>query len=138
MKYNYPHATRDFVAESVAFIDDNSLNNDDFSLMMPRIQSLAFRTTQWVTVIGGSRAIVQQLVDAGVSRGKIRWVAGRDAEQREWATEQALLAGTSSVVLSFLDHYSSPRVHQRFKMASKVSQTHSFVFRTPPSQSPLH
>ncbi|RUO63009.1 hypothetical protein [Pseudidiomarina insulisalsae] len=138
MRYNYPHANREFVADTFAWGDETTLSSTEFAVMIPRIQSLALRTKQWVTVIGGSRDIVRQLVNAGVSRSRIRWVGGRDADQREWATEQALLAGTSSVVLSFLDGLSSPRVSQRLKMASKVSQTHSFVFQSLPSQSPLH
>ncbi len=138
MRYNYPHMSRELAVEALNVTDESTLSSEDFAAMMPRVQSLALRTKQWVTVIGGSRDVIQQLVNAGVSRSRIRWVAGRDADQREWATEQALLAGTSSVVLSFLDALSSPRVAQRLKMASKVSHTHSFVFRAPPSQSPLH
>lgn len=101
MRYNYPHASRELAIDTLAFNDTSSLSNEDFASLMPRIQSLALRTKQWVTVIGGSREAIQQLVNAGVSRSRIRWVVSRDADQREWATEQALLAGTSSVVLSF-------------------------------------
>ncbi|MGQ4276770.1 SOS-response cell division inhibitor [Pseudidiomarina sp. E22-M8] len=138
MRYNYPHASRELAINTLAFNEANALCTEDFAGLMPRIQSLALRTKQWVTVIGGSREAIQQLVNAGVSRSRIRWVAGRDADQREWATEQALLAGTSSVVVSFLDGFSAPRVAQRLKMATKVSQTHSFIFHKQSSQSPLH
>ncbi|CAB0150645.1 hypothetical protein PSI9734_01088 [Pseudidiomarina piscicola] len=138
MRYNYPHASHELADNTLPHHDDSNLSNDDFASLMPRIQSLALRTKQWVTVIGGNRDAIQQLVNAGVSRARIRWVAGRDADQREWATEQALLAATSSVVLSFLGDFSSPRVAQRLKMASKVSATHSFIFHEQPSQSPLH
>ncbi|MEA3588356.1 SOS-response cell division inhibitor [Pseudidiomarina sp. 1APP75-27a] len=138
MRYNYPHASQELAVNTLAVTDDSSFSSEEFASLMPRIQSLALRTKQWVTVIGGSREAIQQLVNAGVSRSRIRWVAGRDADQREWATEQALLAGTSSVVLSFLGDVSSSRVAQRLKMARKVSQTHSFIFHNQPSRSPLH
>ena len=138
MRYNYPHASRELAVDNFVAGDEAHLLAEDFASLMPRIQSLALRTKQWVTVIGGNRDVIQQLVSAGVRRSRIRWVGGRDADQREWATEQALLAGTSSVVLSFLPGFSSPRVAQRVKMASKVSHTHSFVFHTPSSQIPLH
>lgn len=105
--------------------------------VLPRIQALSLRTNQWITVIGARRDIVEQLVAAGVSRTRIRWVHGRNQDEREWATEQALLAGTSSIVLSWLGEL-SPRMQQRLKMASKVSQTHSFVLNDLPSPTPLH
>lgn len=105
--------------------------------LLPRLQALATRTNQWVTVIGARREIVDHLVAAGISRTRIRWVHGRNQDEREWATEQALLAGTSSIVLSWLGAL-APRMQQRLKMASKVSNTHSFVFNDLPSSTPLH
>lgn len=105
--------------------------------VLPQLQALALRTHQWVTVIGAPREIIEQLVAAGISRSRIRWVYGRDQDEREWATEQALLAGTSSIVLSWLGDLSH-RSEQRLKMASKVSQTYSFVFNPLPSLTPLH
>ncbi|MBR9907603.1 MAG: SOS-response cell division inhibitor [Gammaproteobacteria bacterium] len=105
--------------------------------LLPRIQALSLRTHQWITVIGARREMIEQLVAAGISRTRIRWVHGRNQDEREWATEQALLAGTSSIVLSWLGEL-SPRMQQRLKMASKVSQTHSFVLNDLPSPTPLH
>lgn len=105
--------------------------------LLPRIQALSLRTHQWITVIGARREVIEQLVAAGISRTRIRWVHGRNQDEREWATEQALLAGTSSIVLSWLAEL-SPRMQQRLKMASKVSQTHSFVLNDLPSPTPLH
>jgi len=105
--------------------------------LLPRIQALSMRTHQWITVIGARREVIEQLVAAGISRTRIRWVHGRNQDEREWATEQALLAGTSSIVLSWLGEL-SPRMQQRLKMASKVSQTHSFVLNDLPSPTPLH
>lgn len=105
--------------------------------ILPRLHALSLRTNQWITVIGARRDLIEQLVNAGISRSRIRWVHGRSQDEREWATEQALLAGTSSLVLSWLGEL-SPRMQQRLKMASKVSQTHSFVFNDLPSLTPLH
>ncbi|RUO49034.1 hypothetical protein [Pseudidiomarina donghaiensis] len=105
--------------------------------LLPRLQALSVRTHQWITVIGARREVIEQLVAAGISRTRIRWVHGRNQDEREWATEQALLAGTSSIVLSWLGEL-SPRMQQRLKMASKVSQTHSFVLNDLPSPTPLH
>lgn len=112
-------------------------NYQHLDSVLPRIQALSLRTNQWITVIGAPRDVVEQLVAAGVSRTRIRWVHGRNQDEREWATEQALLAGTSSIVLSWLGEL-SPRMQQRLKMASKVSQTHSFVLNDLPSPTPLH
>lgn len=116
---------------------EHSTTAVEFVSVIHRIANTALRTNQWITVVGGHRDVITALVDAGVSRGRIRWVIGRDDDQREWATEQALLAGTSSVVLSWLGDL-SPRTQQRLKMASKVSHTHSYVFNEPPMNTPLH
>lgn len=113
------------------------LNLHHLDNVLPRLQALSLRTHQWITVIGARRDVVEQLVAAGISRTRIRWVHGRNQDEREWATEQALLAGTSSIVLSWLGEL-SPRMQQRLKMASKVSQTHSFVLNDLPSPTPLH
>ena len=134
MRYDYQTLNN---VSQVAEHAETSLGDARFDDVLYRVQSLALRTSQWVTVIGGCREAIAQLVAAGVSRNRIRWVGGRDHDHREWATEQALLAGTSSVVLSFLEQI-SPRMQQRIKMASKMSQTHSFVFKELPSRTPLH
>ncbi|MDT7526470.1 MAG: hypothetical protein R3273_08645 [Pseudidiomarina maritima] len=105
--------------------------------LLPRLHALSLRSHQWVTVIGATRDVVEKLVAAGISRTRIRWVCGRNQDEREWATEQALLAGTSSIVLSWLGEL-APRTQQRLKMASKVSHTHSFIFDEQPSRTPLH
>ncbi|RZQ56017.1 SOS-response cell division inhibitor [Pseudidiomarina tainanensis] len=114
-----------------------SASQTDLESVLPRLHALSLRTHQWVTVIGARREVIEQLVAAGISRTRIRWVHGRNQDEREWATEQALLAGTSSLVLSWLGEM-SPRMQQRLKMASKVSHTHSFVFNDLPSLPPLH
>lgn len=134
MRYDFQSAIN---VNQVAEHAEASVGDARFDDVLYRVQSLALRTSQWVTVIGGCREAVAQLVAAGVSRNRIRWIGGRDHDHREWATEQALLAGTSSVVLSFLEQI-SPRMQQRIKMASKMSQTHSFVFNELPSRTPLH
>ncbi|MDX1706129.1 hypothetical protein [Pseudidiomarina sp.] len=137
MRHNYQQHPENVFADSLTCGAEIEIGNARFAEALPRLQSLALRTSEWVTVIGGSRDIIARLVAAGVSRTRIRWVSGRDQDHREWATEQALLAGTSSVVLSFLDDI-APRMQQRLKMASKVSHTHSFVFNELPSSTPLH
>lgn len=134
MRYHYQPSM--MAAEGFAHLAEDS-NSLQFSELLQRIQSLALRTQQWITVVGGHRDQIAQLVQAGVSRHRIRWIAGRDHDHREWATEQALLAGTSSLVVSFLGEL-SPRMQQRIKMASKMSHTHSFVLHESPSRTPLH
>src|SRR5690554_915051 len=109
----------------------------DLQSEIPEVQALAVLTHQWITGISGRREAINHLLFAGICRNKIRWVYGRNQEEREWATEQALLAGTSSIVLTWLGEL-SPRTEQRLKMASKVSQTHSFVFNPALSLTPLH
>lgn len=101
------------------------------------IAQQAMKTAKWITVIGGRREHIEVLAAAGVSRSRIRWVQGRDQDQREWATEQALLAGTSSVVVSWLGEL-SPRTNQRLKLAGRASQTLSFVFPDMVRPDPLH
>lgn len=101
------------------------------------IAQQAMKTAKWITVIGGRREHIEVLAAAGVSRSRIRWVQGRDQDQREWATEQALLAGTSSVVVSWLGEL-SPRANQRLKLAGRASQTLSFVFPDMVRPDPLH
>ncbi|RUO78654.1 SOS-response cell division inhibitor [Pseudidiomarina taiwanensis] len=122
--------------QDIFFQSEEHLSLDLISVV-EQVAATAIRTNDWITVIGGNRDVIAALVQAGVSRGRIRWVVGRDADQREWATEQALLAGTSSVVLSWLEHL-TPRAQQRLKMASKVSATQSYIFNDIPSLAPLH
>lgn len=84
-------------------------------------------TNQWVTVVGGSRAFIAQLMAAGIPATQIRWLRSSNTQQREWALEQASLAGTSGVIIGWLNQL-SPRFCQRVKMASRLSQTKSFLF----------
>ncbi len=137
MRNDFPRFYQDYDNDIRAF--DTAISNDPEQLadLLPRLAALSARTSQWITIIGASREVVEQLVAAGISRTRIRWVYGRDQDEREWATEQALLAGTSSIVLTWLGDL-APRMQQRLKMASKVTHTHSFVFNEAPTLTPLH
>ncbi|MAK71309.1 MAG: SOS-response cell division inhibitor [Idiomarina sp.] len=92
---------------------------------------------QWITVVGGQREFVAQLVAAGVSSQRIRWLRTQSQAQREWALEQALLTGTSGVIIGWLGSLDS-RFNQRVKMASRLSQTQCFLFEEDTLLSHLH
>lgn len=137
MRKQFYHPVTEFNHAMWATAHDLTGPHADLQSVLPEVQALALRTHQWITVIGARREVIDQLIAAGICRNKIRWVYGRNQDEREWATEQALLAGTSSIVLTWLGEL-SPRTEQRLKMASKVSQTHSFVFNPSLSLTPLH
>lgn len=123
------------VTNQVADINTNT--TQDLASVLPTVVAQAMKTHKWVTVIGASREQIESLAEQGISRGRIRWIQGKDNDQREWATEQAILAGTSGVVISWLEAV-SPRTQQRITMASRVSQTTSFIFSELTLRTPLH
>ncbi|MGM0481886.1 MAG: SOS-response cell division inhibitor [Pseudomonadota bacterium] len=84
-------------------------------------------TERWITVVGGQREFIAQLLAAGVASQRVRWLRTNDPQQRQWAVEQAMLSGTSSVVVGWLDDI-EPRFNQRIKMACRLSHTKSFLF----------
>ena len=92
---------------------------------------------QWITVVGGQREFIAQLVAAGVPSQRIRWLRTHNQTQREWALEQALLTGTSGVIIGWLGTVDS-RFSQRVKMASRLSQTQCFLFEEDTLLSHLH
>ncbi|MDV6317240.1 SOS-response cell division inhibitor [Idiomarina sp. HP20-50] len=100
-------------------------------------QALQLKPSQWVTVIGGDKDLIQQLIACGVAESQIRWLRSHSPERCEWALEQALLAGTSSMVIGYLDSVSN-RTWQRAKMASKLSETQYFLFDKNTLTSHLH
>lgn len=95
------------------------------------------QSEQWITVVGGHREFIAQLVAAGVPSQRIRWLRTRNSAQREWALEQALLTGTSAVVIGWLAQIDS-RLSQRIKMASRLSQSQCFLFEEDTLLSHLH
>lgn len=115
----------------------DTAQQQQFAELLPLVVAQAMKSSKWITLIGVSREQIEQLAEAGVSRARIRWIQGKNHDQREWATEQALLAGTSGVVISCLAPV-QPRTQQRFKMASRMSDTHSFIFTTSTLPTPLH
>jgi len=132
-----PETVSSLQLESMAPFASAETQANSFAAILPLIAQQAIKTSKWVTVIGASREQIEALAESGVSRARIRWIQGKDNDQREWATEQAILAGTSGVVISWLDPVST-RMQQRIKMASRVSQTQSFVFSESTLRTPLH
>lgn len=98
---------------------------------------LACSSEQWITVVGGQREFIAQLLSAGIPMHRIRWFRTANQQQREWALEQATLAGTSGVIIGWLNGIES-RFNQRIKMASRLSQTESFLFEEDTLFSHLH
>ena len=82
---------------------------------------------KWITIVGGNREFIAELLAAGIPKQRIRWLRTGDHTQREWALEQATLAGTSAVIVGWLDGLEQ-RFCQRIKMACRLSQTKSFLF----------
>ena len=82
---------------------------------------------RWITVIGGHGHFVQQLVDAGIPRQRIRWLRPGKTHDRAWALEQAVLSGTSDVVVAWVSGFDK-RAVQRIRLSSRLSQTQSFMF----------
>ncbi|EKE81502.1 SOS-response cell division inhibitor [Idiomarina xiamenensis] len=110
---------------------------DEFEHLVQQVVHLAAKSQKWVTVVGASRQLLERLVMAGVNRNRIRWIHARDEEQREWATEQAILSGTSGIVVGWLSAL-TPRSQRRLQMASRVSQTVSFLFTPDTLQPAIH
>lgn len=92
---------------------------------------------QWITVVGGQREFIATLVASGVPSQRIRWLRTQNQTQREWALEQAILTGTSGVIIGWLGTRDS-RFSQRVKMASRLSRTECFLFEEDTLLSHLH
>jgi cell division inhibitor SulA len=82
---------------------------------------------RWITVIGGHSQFIQQLVNAGIPRQRIRWLRPGKTHDRAWALEQAVLSGTSDVVVAWVSGFDK-RAVQRIRLSSRLSQTQSFMF----------
>ena len=92
---------------------------------------------QWITVVGGNREFIAQLLASGVPSSRIRWLRTGNSTEREWALEQATLAGTSAVIIGWLSKVDA-RFCQRVKMASRLSQSQHFLFEEDTLLSHLH
>ena len=123
---------------SAQITSPRSLDCRKYSAIVPVVQqALQQKPSQWGTVIGGDKDVIQQLIACGVAESQIRWLRSHSAERCEWALEQALLAGTSSMVIGYLDSVSN-RTWQRARMASKLSETQYFLFDKNTLTSHLH
>ncbi|MCA1766923.1 MAG: SOS-response cell division inhibitor [Idiomarina sp.] len=130
--------TAENAAPSFQLDAKNSQDSIDVDSLSPVVQqALQQKPSQWVTVIGGDKNVIQQLIACGVADSQIRWLRSNSEERCEWALEQALLAGTSSIVIGYLDSVSN-RTWQRAKMASKLSETQYFLFDKNTLTSHLH
>lgn len=145
MKTQYQHKlshpglwTADNAASTLQLDALKATGSIDVDNLSPAIQqALQSKPSQWVTVIGGDKGIIQQLIACGVAESQIRWLRSDSSERCEWALEQALLAGTSSMVIGYLDSVSN-RTWQRARMASKLSKTQYFLFDKNTLTSHLH
>ena len=145
MKTQYQHKlhhpglwTAESAAPSFQLDAKNTQDGIDVDNLSPVVQqALQQKPSQWVTVIGGDKDVIQQLIACGVAESQIRWLRSHSAERCEWALEQALLAGTSSMVIGYLDSISN-RTWQRARMASKLSETQYFLFDKNTLTSHLH
>ncbi|MCK7458863.1 SOS-response cell division inhibitor [Idiomarina aminovorans] len=130
--------TAENAAPSFRLKAQNTQNAIDVDSLSPVVQqALQQKPSQWVTVIGGDKNMIQELIACGVAESQIRWLRNNSAERCEWALEQALLAGTSSMVIGYLDSVSN-RTWQRARMASKLSETQYFLFDKNTLTSHLH
>ncbi|KPD20708.1 hypothetical protein [Idiomarina abyssalis] len=130
--------TAENTAQSFQLDAKNTQDAIDVDKLSPVVQqALQQKPSQWVTVIGGDKDVIQQLIACGVAESQIRWLRSHSAERCEWALEQALLAGTSSMVIGYLDSVSN-RTWQRARMASKLSETQYFLFDKNTLTSHLH
>lgn len=111
---------------TLSFHNDTTAAQVD-ALSLTLQQALQQKPGQWITVIGGDRHIIEQLIAFGVAESQIRWLRTHSHEHCEWALEQALLAGTSSLVIGYLDSVSN-RTWQRARMTSKLSDTSYYLF----------
>lgn len=122
----------------IKFEQENTSEAVQNDTLSPAVQSaLQQNPSEWVTVIGGDKNVISQLIESGVAEHQIRWLRSQSTERCEWALEQALLAGNSSMVIAYLDSVSS-RTWQRAKMASKLSHTQYFLFDKNTLTSHLH
>ncbi|MGM0429592.1 MAG: SOS-response cell division inhibitor [Pseudomonadota bacterium] len=130
--------TAESAAPSFQLDTKNTQEAIDVDSLSPVVQqALQQKPSQWVTVIGGDKNVIQQLIACGVAESQIRWLRSHSVERCEWALEQALLAGTSSMVIGYLDSVSN-RTWQRARMASKLSETQYFLFDKNTLTSHLH
>lgn len=113
--------------------------NEQQSLPTEEIIELAKRCQrgQWITVVGGQRHFIAELLAAGIAKERIRWLRTADSQQRSWAIEQAILAGNSGIVVGWLPSIDA-RLQQRIRLAGRLTTTKSFLFEEDTLLTHLH
>ncbi|RUO35650.1 hypothetical protein [Aliidiomarina sanyensis] len=96
------------------------------------------RDDQWVTLIGKpAKALIEQLIAAGIRPDRIRRVSAPDQETVVWATEQALLINNSQLVIAWIGDCQG-RDKKRLELAARASQARSFLFSSTSYENPVH
>ncbi|RUO30704.1 hypothetical protein CWE12_05525 [Aliidiomarina sedimenti] len=108
---------------------------------------LAEQSGKWITLIGmpddvdhasGMQKQIESLLNkAGIALHKVRWIRSTDAENKAWATEQALLLDNSALVVAWLGQCEW-RDLKRLQLARKHSQAQSWLSTSACVPTPLH
>lgn len=122
------HEQGNLVKPTMLDQQSNTSDQELWESLCTSLDGLQGRDDQWVTVVGTpGKALIEQLIAAGIRPDRIRRVAVNNHEEAVWATEQALLINNSQLVIAWIGDCQG-RDKQRIELAARVSQARSILF----------
>jgi hypothetical protein len=101
----------------------------ELSLLMPAL-ARATEDERWLVFVAPPHVpYAPALARAGVNLARVLIVHPRNAQEGLWAVEQALRAGTASVVLAWLAH-ADPKALRRLQLAAEAGESLGILFRS--------
>jgi hypothetical protein len=101
----------------------------ELSLLMPAL-ARATEDERWLVFVAPPHVpYAPALARAGVNLARVLIVHPRNAQEGLWAVEQALRAGTASVVLAWLAHADSKAL-RRLQLAAEAGESLGILFRS--------
>lgn len=101
----------------------------ELSLLLPAL-ARATRDERWLVFVAPPHIpYAPALARAGVALSRVLIVHARNAQERLWAIEQALRAGTASMVLAWLAHAESKAL-RRLQLAAEAGDSCGVLYRS--------
>lgn len=117
------------INELVSAPDDLS----QLAILAPTLAKLS-QQGRWIVLVGAPKFDYKTFfLQFGIASDKVLMVHPKDQLDALWATEQALMTGTSSAVLAWPGHISR-RDMRRLQLASKSAKALAFVFQNTDGQ----
>ncbi len=101
----------------------------ELSLLMPAL-ARATEDERWLVFVAPPHVpYAPALARAGINLARVLIVHPRNAQEGLWAVEQALRAGTASVVLAWLAH-ADPKALRRLQLAAEAGDSLGVLYRS--------